>query len=142
MRMPESIPEGDVLLHCGDMSNIGKDTELKIVNEWFGKQAHKHKIAIAGNHDIGLDVKQYAEVSERFHIKKSDPNENRKMMDNVTILYDEAIELDCGVKLYGSPYSPEFCGWSFSLKSDKESEECWKKIPDDVDILMTHGPPY
>lgn len=35
--MPESLPNGDVLLHCGDMSNVGKTRELEIVNEWFGK---------------------------------------------------------------------------------------------------------
>ena len=54
--MPESLPDGDVLLHCGDMTRVGKDTELAVVNKWFGNQPHKTKIAIAGNHDIGLDI--------------------------------------------------------------------------------------
>ena len=125
--MPESLPPGDVLLHCGDMSNVGKKHELKLVNDWFEKQPHKTKIAIAGNHDIGLDIKQYEELWKKFHAtSKSDPVENRKMMTNVTMLYDEAIVLDCGIKIWGSPYSPEFCGWAFSLKSEEDSKECWK----------------
>lgn len=64
------------------------------------------------------------------------------MMTNITILYDEAIELDCGIKIWGSPYSPEFMGWAFSLKTPKDSVDLWQQIPDDTDILMTHGPPH
>ena len=55
--MPENVPDGDVLLHCGDMSNVGKARELGLVNDWFGRLPHKTKIAIAGNHDVGLDIK-------------------------------------------------------------------------------------
>ena len=117
--MPENLPDGDVLLHCGDMSNLGKPYELASVNEWFGNQMHSTKIAIAGNHDIGLDIVQYEELWKRFHASsKSDPIENRKIMSNVTMLYDESIELDSGIKIWGSPYSPEFCGWAFSLKCE------------------------
>ena len=58
-KMPESVPDGDVLIHCGDLTNVGKAKELQMVNEWLGKLPHKTKIAIAGNHDVGLDIKQY-----------------------------------------------------------------------------------
>ena len=76
--MPEAVPDGDVLLHCGDFTNVGKDYQLATVNEWFGKQPHHTKIAIAGNHDIGLDIKQYEELWPRFHgSSKSDPVKNR-----------------------------------------------------------------
>ena len=116
--MPEPLPAGDVLLHCGDMTNVGTAKEIKSVNEWFGQQSHPIKIAIAGNHDIGLDVKQYDELWERFHRNcKSNPAENIRNMTNITLLWDESIVLDSGIKIYGSPYTPEFCGWAFSLKS-------------------------
>jgi len=140
--MPQSVPDGDVLLHCGDMSNVGLGKELQAVDNWFASLPHKTKIAIAGNHDVGLDIKQYDELWKRFHRTKEDPVENRKLMKNVKILYNESITLDCGIKIWGSPYSPEFCGWAFSLKTDEDSKEMWKTIPDDVDILMTHGPPH
>ena len=141
--MPEAVPDGDVLIHCGDMSNVGKARELKLVNEWLGSLPHKTKIAIAGNHDVGLDIKQYDELWKRFHASnKEDPVENRKIMSSVTMLYDEAITLDCGLKIYGSPYSPEFCNWAFSLKTTQDKIDCWSKIPDDTDILITHGPPF
>ena len=104
---------------------------------------HKTKIVIPGNHDIGLDVKQYEELWKKRHKdRKEDPVENRKIFTNATMLYDEAIVLDCGIKIYGSPYSLEFFGWSFALKNEQASKECYSKIPEDTDILMTHGPPY
>ena len=41
-----------------------------------------------------------------------------------------------------SPYQPEFCGWAFNLPIDSaEIAAVWSKIPDDTDVLITHGPP-
>ena len=34
--MPQNVPDADVLLHCGDMTMIGKPSELQSVNDWFG----------------------------------------------------------------------------------------------------------
>ena len=43
---------------------------------------------------------------------------------------------------YFSPYQPEFCDWAFNKPIDSEEiAEVWSKIPDDVDVLITHGPP-
>ena len=51
------------------------------------------------------------------------------------------IELDCGIKIWGSPYTPEFNNWAFPLKTEEAKQELWQQIPNDIDILMTHGPP-
>ena len=72
--MPENVPDGDVLIHCGDLTNVGKARELQSVNQWMGKLPHKTKIVIAGNHDVGLDIKQYDQLWPRFHgSNKEDP---------------------------------------------------------------------
>ena len=45
------------------------------------------------------------------------------------------------MKIYGSPQTPSFgMGWAFNKKRDKMHEH-WQKIPEDVDIIVTHGPP-
>ena len=36
---------------------------------------------------------------------------------------------------------PEFCSWGFNLPRGDPCLEKWQKIPSNVDILMTHGPP-
>jgi hypothetical protein len=45
-----------------------------------------------------------------------------------------------GYKFYGSPYTPAFCEWAFQL-NETDAIEKWKKIPEDTEILITHGPP-
>ena len=49
------VPEGDVLIHAGDFTNSGKPDEVEWFNKWLGNLPHKHKIVIAGNHDITFD---------------------------------------------------------------------------------------
>jgi len=48
-----SVPAGDVLIHAGDFMAFG-DTPKEIVdfNHWLGKQPHRFKVVIAGNHDL------------------------------------------------------------------------------------------
>jgi Icc-related predicted phosphoesterase len=55
-------------------------------------------------------------------------------------LLDEELELE-GLKFYGSPYQPEFCNWAFNLPRGPQLARKWAKIPDDTDVLITHGPP-
>ena len=43
----ESIPDGDVLLHSGDFTNVGAVAEVEAFAEWFGCFPHKRKILIA-----------------------------------------------------------------------------------------------
>ena len=62
------------------------------MNDWFGTLPHKTKIVIAGNHDIGLDIEQYdAHVEKGIASSEFSPVENRKIMSNMTMLYNESI---------------------------------------------------
>ena len=65
-----------------------------------------------------------------------------KNFPNITYLQDSHILID-GVKIYGSPWQPEFFDWAFNLpRNGEELKYTWNKIPDDTDILITHGPAY
>jgi hypothetical protein len=51
------------------------------------------------------------------------------------------------LKVWGSPWTLAFPGMNpackaFTVDTEKELAEKWKLIPDDVDILITHGPAY
>lgn len=118
------VPDGDVLVVAGDFTNVGAEQEIKDFNEWLGQRPHKHKIVIAGNHDWYFQW-----------------NGNKKnIINNATYLQDESTIID-GVKFYGSPHQPEFCNWAFNLPRGKELKEKWDLIPEDTDVLITHGPP-
>jgi 3',5'-cyclic AMP phosphodiesterase CpdA len=50
------LPKGDVLIHAGDFSNVGERTDILNFIEWLNRQPFEHKVIVAGNHEIGLDV--------------------------------------------------------------------------------------
>jgi len=137
------IPDGDVLIHAGDFSDIGEPHQVVEFNEWLGKQPQPIKIVIAGNHDLSFDVANYKNLAPEFHkdLPPIDPVKTKALLTNCIYLEDSSTEV-YGYKVYGSPWSPELCGWGFNAKRGKEIADIWDKIPTDTDILITHGPPY
>lgn len=120
------VPDGDVLLHAGDFTGRGLIPEVGAFNEWLGKQPHKHRVLIAGNHDF---------------IFEEQPRLAREMLTNCTAyLLDSEVVIE-GVRIYGSPYQPRFFDWAFNLDRGRQIKAKWDLIPEGIDILMTHGPP-
>jgi hypothetical protein len=68
------------------------------------------------------------------------PEQVKKELTNCTYLEDCATEI-YGVKIYGTPWQPKFCGWAFNLERGQQLMEKWDLIPDDTDVLITHTPP-
>jgi len=118
------IPDGDALVHAGDLTYNGSTRQIRKVGEWLASLPHRHKMVIAGNHDFGFQQK-YVEA--------------REALGDVTYLQDSGCEID-GVKFWGSPWSLRFFDWAFQLDSFN-AEKHWAKIPEGTDVLVTHGPP-
>ena len=140
-----SIPDADVIICAGDSTSTGTVSQIRAFCEWYGNLPHKHKILIAGNHDWGFQDK---------------PNKCKKLCEEngITYLQDSGCEID-GIKIWGSPQTPEFCDWAFNCwRTEKEYAldkidevyqkgykfigTYWDMIPSDTDILVTHGPPF
>jgi len=149
----EAIPEGDVLLHCGDFTNVGRLQEVEAFAAWFGLLPHKRKILIAGNHDLCLHPETYSTTSARFggpRRQNSDKNyafeiyaKARSMIEaipNCEYLCDSGTSVE-GISLWGSPWQPEFCDWAFNLPRGQQCRQKWSTIPAGTDIVLTHGPP-
>ncbi len=120
-----SVPNGDILVHAGDMTGRGTLPEITAVNEWLGRLPHKHKIIIAGNHDFLFEEENLLA---------------RSLITNATYLQDSLAEVE-GLKVWGSPWQPWFYDWAFNLRRGAALREKWEMIPNDTDILVTHGPP-
>ena len=119
------IPDGDVLVHAGDSTYQGTINEIASFNTWLGKLPHKHKVVIAGNHDW---------LFER------NPTLAKEMMFNCTYLKDSGTVIN-GIKFWGSPYSPRFFDWAFNQDRGPDIKRFWDLIPNNTDVLVTHGPP-
>ncbi|ROT85583.1 Metallophosphoesterase domain-containing protein 1 [Penaeus vannamei] len=144
------VPDGDVLLHAGDFTGRGTLSEAMQFNMWLGTLPHKHKVVIAGNHDVLLD----AEECGRARALPADPT---RFLTNAIYLCDDSVTL-FGIKIYGTPWIPEYHS-PMKTASDKWKEEKyphlrafeiprgaplrqkWQAIPEDTDILLTHTPP-
>ena len=122
------LPKGDVLLHAGDVSYRSSLPEIEDFLTWFGKQPFTYKVFIAGNHDF------FFEREKEATIKKLLPG-------GVFYLKDEACTID-GIKIWGSPYTPWFYRWAFNKRRGEPMAKHWSLIPDDTDVLLTHGPAY
>jgi predicted phosphodiesterase len=125
-----SLPEGDVLVHAGDFSCFGSTGEWEGFFTWLHGLPFMHKILIAGNHD------------ELF---EDNPEAARRLLrtygPSVTYLQDSGVEID-GVKFYGSPWTPRYNDWGFNLDRGEPLAEKWAMIPEDTNVLITHGPPF
>jgi predicted phosphodiesterase len=122
-----TVPDGDVLIHAGDATAHGSINDIIRLNTWLQAQPHKHKILISGNHDWMFQKR---------------PEPARKLITAATYLQDSETTID-GLRFYGSPWQPEFCNWAFNLpRQGPELKAKWAAIPDGIDVLITHGPPF
>lgn len=131
MQFPKDIPDGDVLIHCGDFINAIGSSEKDIhdFNEWLGLQMHKEKIIICGNHEVPLKDKKIEYI--------------QKIFTNATYLQGTTHQLECGLTVFGSPYTHSrsiiYRANAFSVDRSTIDKE-FSKIPDNVDIVVTHVP--
>lgn len=124
----EYLPEGDILLCAGDITNIGDPWDVFNFANSFTKTNFKHKITIAGNHDFCFERQK---LLVKDMLEKS----------GWTYLQDEEVVVE-GLKIYGSPWQPEFNNWAFNLPRGEKLKRVWDNIPLDSDIVITHGPPH
>ncbi|WP_445711663.1 metallophosphatase domain-containing protein [Flavobacterium sp.] len=123
-----TLQGGDILIHAGDVSVRGTESEVLDFLNWFKKQPYTYKIFIAGNHDW------FFEKESQEYIKSIIPKD-------VIYLNDSGVCIE-GVNIWGSPIQPTFFNWAFNRARGKEIDAHWQLIPNNTDILITHGPPF
>jgi len=121
------LPEADVIIHCGDMTSMGREHEIRDFMKWYSNlEQFKYKICCAGNHDW---LFERAGIHARSLVPK-----------NVIYLQDQEVVIE-GIKFYGTPVNLPFFDWAFNRPEEKLVQH-WQAIPDDTDVLITHQPPF
>jgi len=121
--------EVDIIIHAGDSTNYWEpyknEQEFDDFLDWYSNLNIKNKVLIAGNHD--------AWATKDYNVQK---------VKDAGIIYleHEIVEIE-GIKIFGSPFTPKFGNWYFN-RTIVELSKLWSKIPEDTDILVTHGPPF
>jgi len=121
-----SLQGGDLLIVAGDLTARDTVEENASFLIWLNEQPYIKKILIAGNHDGFIEKNRGWEIG---------------LLRNFDYLQDSGLEFE-GLKIWGSPWTPTFYNWHFMKDRGEPIKEKWDLIPEDVDILITHGPPY
>jgi Icc-related predicted phosphoesterase len=114
----QNLPKADVIVHSGDASFSGSDSEMLDFLNWFCDLDYLYKIFVAGNHDDCLYGEQIEGLPENCHY-----------------LYHSGVEIE-DIKFWGVPL---FVG--DSLK-EGHTKQIMAQIPDNTDVLISHSPPY
>ena len=122
------LPAGDILIHACDVSMRGEEHEITNFLSWFKDLNYRHKILIAGNHDFYFERATYEEI-------------DKILPSNVIYLKDSGTSID-SLNIWGSPITPWFFNWAFNRRRGDPIRRHWDLIPDNTQILITHGPCY
>ena len=118
------VPGGDLLIHAGDFTFYSKPPSIiSDFNNWLGSLPHRHKVVVPGNHEFILEESR-----------------NRGEITNAILLVDSGVEIE-GLKIWGSPTTPLY-GGAFGKSKPEDRQRLWASIPEDLDILVTHTPPF
>lgn len=120
------IPVCDILIFSGD-ANLSSEYQTEDFANWFESQESDHKIFVAGNHD--WFCQDSPEIARGIFESKG-----------IKYLCHEAIEI-MGINFFGSPYTPQFMNWAF-MKARTALGYYWEQIPENTEVLITHGPAF
>ena len=128
------IPDGrgtDILVHAGDLTMVGNVGEVAAVANWLKgvrvDRDYKAVVVIPGNHDW---------------LAEKDPAMMRVLMEEAGCIYlDHKSAVVEGLRFFGSGYTPEFYNWALNVPRGPKLAKLWSQIPDDTQVLVTHGPP-
>jgi Icc-related predicted phosphoesterase len=120
----------DMVIHSGDCSNPSNpylnEPEVRNFIEWYASLPIKHKIFVAGNHDTSI---------EKRLVRSSD------FTDAGIIYLENDFDQIEGLVIWGTPITPTFgTGWAWNRDRSK-MDKLWKSIPENTDIVISHGPP-
>lgn len=125
------VPQCDILVIAGDITYEGKWEKLYQFVGWMEKLQEdnicKDIVVIAGNHDITA---------------QTEPKRFADLMRSACTYLNEEMEIVQGLTFFGSPWTPWFYDWAFNAHRGRPMAEHWAMIPDNVDVLVTHTPPY
>jgi hypothetical protein len=129
------------LVFAGDACVGGTKGEWVQFCKWLGSLPHRHKLVVPGNHDWCLQ----ASYPEYERSAKYGPSTQYWALDyldkaNGEFLHDKHTFIE-GLSVYGSGWCSFFGDWAYMI-SPKHRQTAWRKIPDDLDLLITHTPPF
>ena len=125
------IPDGDILVHAGDLMYQGTPDEWPVVTEWLANMPHKHKIYVPGNHDFHTAL--YMGIA-RADLRR------RCGVHMLTVETGNRLVLPNKMQLVGLPFVTGLPGWAYNTSEDALDAFLSELQP--ADIVVSHAPVY
>ena len=151
------ISECDLLLLAGDIFSHRTYYTYGVLDPVgkFLRELTDHEIPVImtpGNHDFSIynawldQNPKSAEWILKHTVPRMSTGGEKLGVDflkeflGITVLIDLHVEVN-GLKIYGTPWTPEFYRWAFMLE-ENDLHEVYDRIPTGLDVLLSHGPPW
>ncbi|KAL1999678.1 hypothetical protein VTN02DRAFT_4191 [Thermoascus thermophilus] len=163
----EDVPDGDLLIHAGDLSNDGSLREIQAAVDWLKSLPHRHKVVVCGNHDSFFDWRSRRREDQE---KDQDEEKDHEIDASIHSLDDRDLHrIDWGdihylqhssvtltfpasttstsssrtLTVYGAPQIPAIVpfGPEHAFTYPAHHDAWSSTVPPDTDILVTHTPP-
>lgn len=134
---PTFIPAGDVLIHAGDLTNLGTVREIQAQIDWISSLPHPHKLVIAGNHDSFFDPRSRRKEDIGRSIRWGPVH----YLQHSSLVLDFPRQNGRRLFFYGAPQIPECGGEDFAFQYPRDKDLWLDTIPLGTDVLITHTPP-
>lgn len=151
MKCCVDMPSADVIIHCGDITEGGGIEQHRQAIKGLASIRGELKLVIAGNHDIDLDP-AHSQVSEAVHALWASAID-----DGICYLregtYTFKLKNGAMFSVHASPQTPQYgVGSAFQYPTNEDRynrsspdharNTCTDSsfVPENVDVLMTHGP--
>lgn len=123
---------GGTLVHAGDLTFHGTVEEVAKETRWLKairvSGGFEEAVFVPGNHDW---------------LAETDPAMMRNLVEEAGWRYlDHRPAVIGGFRFFGSGYTPRFYDWALNVERGPALARLWAQIPDDTQILVTHGPPH
>jgi Icc-related predicted phosphoesterase len=127
------VPQGDILIHSGDATDDGTESELADFFDWLGSLPHRDKVFVPGNHDSLFAT----DIAKAMSLVPSGIN---------VLIGEEAVLDGSGLVVFGAPWVPlnqslsgtNAAAFAIGLAA---REAAWGRLQTYVDILVSHMPP-
>jgi len=124
------VPQGIDMVICAGDEALDRNPAInanEVIDflQWFDNLDIPHKIWTPGNHTVAVD---------RGLVRPEEYLKNTHYLNKTGVTIE-------GINIWGAPETPAFgFGWAYNVGRDK-IHNVWDMIPDNTDILVTHGPP-
>ena len=145
-QLPEINTSFDLMLLGGDLVELYGQSSKLATKEWYEicfsdwintlpfENEDSKVLWIAGNHEVAFERLR---IAGRIELAKL---VNERTNGRAIYLEDELYNFH-GITIYGTPWCKIFGNWAF-MKNYDSLKETYAKIPENVDILLTHDAPY